>query len=141
MKHSTILPKLFKTSDTLLDNTPVNNIVLSNEDLELKANDDGWTVAHILARFGRLPDTFTNLELADNNGWSVAHVLARIDKLPETFTNLELADKDGWTVAHVLASRHKLPVSFTNLELKDNTGISVEFVCSIFNNVSAVSEV
>jgi len=63
---------------------------------------DGCRVAHIAARYGRLPLDFNQWDLADKSGWSVAHEAAWYDKLPAGFDQWELADKSGLTVRDVI---------------------------------------
>jgi hypothetical protein len=69
------------------------------------ADEDGTTVAHVVARYGRLPVGFDGWELADNNGTTVAHVAAMVGNLPGGFDRWDLADKNGRTVADAVRLR------------------------------------
>ena len=60
--------------------------------------DDGWTVAHEAACWGRLPVGFGRWELADEDGWTVAHEAAATGHLPPDFKLWDLADHNGFTV-------------------------------------------
>lgn len=69
------------------------------------ASAAGWhvrsgprTVAHSMARLGRLPKDFYQWDIAVDEGWTVAHEAAAHGALPEGFTQWNLADKYGYTV-------------------------------------------
>jgi len=71
----------------------------------LSASAEEWsvrsgplTVAHAMARQGRLPMDFSQWNIAVDEGWTVAHEAAAHGKLPEDFNRWELADKYGYTV-------------------------------------------
>ena len=44
--------------------------------------EDGYTVAHVAARRGDLPNGFDRWDLADDDGWTVAQEAARAGTLP-----------------------------------------------------------
>lgn len=99
----------------------------------LLADEDGWTVAHVLAAKRVFPVDFPCWSVSDNIGFTVAHQAAQYKKLPKDFDQWELADKKGVTVAHVAARMGVLPLdSFTSderkriLALTDTEGISVD---------------
>lgn len=75
------------------------------------------------------------LELADEDGWTVAHILASKKMLPKDFSNFTLADNAGWTVAHVVAQQldYETMKRFPReiLDLKDNSGVSVQLTASV----------
>ena len=85
------------------------------------------TIGHFLARQKRLPEGFSQWELADNNGWTIAHEAARVGKLPvKSFQNWTLADNKGWTVAHeIIKANKKISKKFHEWYVKDNRGITV----------------
>lgn len=75
------------------------------------------------------------LSMADEDGWTVAHILASKCALPADFNDFALADNTGWTVAHVVAQNldHKTMNRFADeiYELKDHSGVSVGLTLSI----------
>lgn len=74
---------------------------------DLKEHDDnGFTLAHILAEHNLLPEGFTDYLLADNGGTTVAHIVAAYGKLPPNFLDFDAADQYGCTVADVLSTRN-----------------------------------
>ena len=106
----------------------------------LAADEDGWTITHILASRRVFPADFSYWGVADDQGTTVAHQAANYKKLPKDFNQWELSDKKGITVAHVAARQGILP--FTNfpneeqkrlLALTDSQGISVQDEVSAYN--------
>jgi hypothetical protein len=55
----------------------------------------------------RQPEGFVRWELADENGRTVAHEAAEFGKLPEGFDMWHLADKNGKTVRDLYNEREK----------------------------------
>jgi hypothetical protein len=45
-------------------------------------------------------DGFHEWGLADNEGKTVAHLVARIRGLPDNFDQYDMVDNNGWTVGH-----------------------------------------
>ncbi len=98
-------------------------------------NEDGWTVAHELARKGTLPKKWITEELLrveDNElGTTIAHELAYSGTLPEEFITdnlLRIKDWVGWTVAHELAWEGTFPkekITDELLRVKNNDGLTV----------------
>jgi hypothetical protein len=66
---------------------------------------------------GRLPESFTQWDLADNQGLTVAHEAALLGLLPKDFDRWELATHSGVTVAFFAALSGTLPVTFDKWEL------------------------
>jgi ankyrin repeat protein len=99
------------------------------------ADENGRTVAHVSAEFGRLPEDFTHWDLADMDGFTVAHAAARYGHLSKDFAHWNLADKDGWTVAHVAARYGHLPKDFAHWNLADKDGWTVAHVAAQFGHL------
>ena len=91
----------------------------------------GRTVAHEAATYGQLPNDFSQWELADRDGWTVAHEAAKHDHLPANFSKWDLA-KDGWTVAHEAAVTGNLPADFDRWDLTDRTGRTVAYMANTY---------
>jgi hypothetical protein len=66
------------------------------------SNDEGWTVAHELARMGYGFEDEKVLKLADDYGWTVAHEMAKQGYAFDDPEILDLEDEDGWTVEDVM---------------------------------------
>ena len=66
--------------------------------------------------------------LADIRGWTVAHVAAMEGNLPEDFKHWEWADLRGSSVAHFAAVRGHLPKGFNLWDLKNGYGETVKEV-------------
>jgi hypothetical protein len=69
-----------------------------------RADDKGWTVAHVAASYGYLPEEFkawgtAAWGLSNIDGYTVAHEAARAGILPEDFEYWAFKDKNGNTVA------------------------------------------
>jgi len=90
-------------------------------------NAGSWTIAHVAAKYGNLPDGFDQWEIADEYKWTVAHEAAVFGKLPDGFDRWEMADDNGDTVAHIAAVWGSLPFDFDfdQFELTNNQGLSV----------------
>lgn len=96
---------------------------LTKEQLKLADFKTGWTVAHDLAVYGTLTETFLAsfdeetvrelLLLRNKKGWTVAHFLASQGTLPRRYVTMEeillAAEPGGWTVAHDLAQSGNFP--------------------------------
>lgn len=83
----------------------------------LVADEDGWTIAHILASRRVFPKDFPCWGASDDQGTTVAHQAAYYKKLPDDFDQWELADTHGTTVAHIAARMGVLPLNL--LEQKE----------------------
>lgn len=95
----------------------------------LVADEDGWTIAHILASKRVFPKDFPCWGASDDNGTTVAHQAAYYKKLPTDFDQWELADTHGTTVAHIAARMGILPLGQLNQEkimsMTNTQGVSV----------------
>ncbi len=95
----------------------------------LVADEDGWTIAHILASKRVFPKDFPCWGASDDNGTTVAHQAAYYKKLPTDFDQWELADTHGTTVAHIAARMGILPLGQLNQEkimsMTNAQGVSV----------------
>ena len=77
-----------------------------------------------MAKFGTLPKDFNDWEL-NFNGFSVAHMAARYNNLPINFNKWEICDSRKWSVAHEAAENGNLPENFNRWTLIDNRNKSV----------------
>lgn len=88
------------------------------------ADDDGYTVAHYVARFQVMPELWEYWTLKDNEGWTPAHQAASYRMLPHNFNHWDVKDNKGDTVAHVAARYGHLPLNLFNkpeiMGLKNN---------------------
>ncbi len=80
----------------------------------LVSDEDGWTVAHVLAAEKVFPVDFPYWELRDLKGFSVAHQAAFHKKLPIGFTKWLIVDERGDSVAHVAARNGTFPTVYQN---------------------------
>ena len=80
----------------------------------LVSDEDGWTIAHVLAAEKVFPVDFPHWELRDSKGFSVAHQAAFHKKLPTGFTKWLIVDLKGDSVAHVAARNGTFPVVYQN---------------------------
>ena len=80
----------------------------------LVADEDGWTIAHILAANQVFPADFEHWEVKDHKGFSVAHQAAFHKKLPDGFSKWLIVDLNGDSVAHVAARNGTFPVTYQN---------------------------
>jgi hypothetical protein len=90
-------------------------------------NINGTTPAHIAAKYGALPDGFSDWALEDEEGTSVAHVAAEWNELPSDFDQWSIG-ADTWTsVAHCAAEHGTIPDFFPKelWYMKDATGRTV----------------
>ena len=97
----------------------------------LVADEDGWTVAHVLAATRVFPVDFPYWDLRDNKGYTVAHQAAFHKKLPEGFNMWLLVDEDMNSVAHVAARNGTFPFRYQNdqnvfFKHTNNKGVSVK---------------
>ena len=80
----------------------VRNLIPKNGPHLYQIKDEyGWTVAHVAAAHGYLPEDFDQWELCNISGWTVAHEAARYNSLPKYFDKWELATKNGYTVRNI----------------------------------------
>ena len=80
----------------------------------LVADEDGWTIAHVLAANQVFPVDFEHWEVKDHKGFSVAHQAAFYKKLPSGFGKWLIVDDRGDSVAHVAARNGTFPVVYQN---------------------------
>lgn len=93
------------------------------------ADEDGWSVAHEVAKRRTLPADFPHWSLADQSGYTVAHVAAQYGHLVCPESCLDFVDHSGTTVAHLLARRGELPPSLQRSDVLRKTtsaGVSVQ---------------
>ncbi len=102
----------------------------------LVADEDGWTIAHILASKRVFPKDFPCWGASDDHGTTVAHQAAYYKKLPIDFDQWGLADMFGTTVAHIAARHGVLPVDQLNQEkimsMTNAQGVSVQDELKIY---------
>ena len=87
--------------------------LLKQEDYLVQDND-GWTIAHVLAYQKVFPVDFPYWDVKDKDGFSVAHQAAFYKKLPEGFTQWLIIDNQGDSVAHVAARKGVFPLKYQN---------------------------
>ena len=80
----------------------------------LITDEDGWTIAHVLAADKVFPADFEHWEVKDHKGFSVAHQAAFHKKLPDGFSKWLIIDLKGDSVAHVAARNGTFPVIYQN---------------------------
>ena len=104
--------------------------LLKQEDYLVQDND-GWTVAHVLAAEKVFPVDFPYWDVKDKDGFSVAHQAAFHKKLPNGFTQWLIVDDRGDSVAHVAARNGTFPFKYQNdrntfFKHTNNKGVSVK---------------
>ena len=80
----------------------------------LMSDEDGWTIAHVLAANQVFPVDFEHWEVKDHKGFSVAHQAAFHKKLPNGFSKWLIVDLKGDSVAHIAARNGTFPVIHQN---------------------------
>ena len=80
----------------------------------LVSDEDGWTIAHVLAAEKVFPVDFEHWEAKDHKGFSVAHQAAFHKKLPNGFSKWLIVDHRGDSVAHIAARNGTFPVAYQN---------------------------
>ena len=80
----------------------------------LVSDEDGWTIAHVLAAEKVFPVDFEHWEVKDRKGFSVAHQAAFYKKLPSGFGKWLIVDDRGDSVAHVAARNGTFPTVYQN---------------------------
>ena len=80
----------------------------------LVSDEDGWTIAHVLAAEKVFPVDFEHWEAKDHKGFSVAHQAAFHKKLPTGFTKWLIVDLKGDSVAHIAARNGTFPTVYQN---------------------------
>jgi hypothetical protein len=74
--------------------------------------EQGYTLAHLAAKHGCLPNKIKLFSIKDASGRTAAHEAAKYNHLPANFSLWKMESLSGWTVAHELAYYHTLPLSF-----------------------------
>ena len=97
----------------------------------LVSDEDGWTIAHVLAANQVFPVDFEHWEVKDHKGFSVAHQAAFYKKLPSGFTKWLIVDLKGDSVAHIAARNGTFPTVYQNnhnvyYKHMNNSGVSVK---------------
>ena len=105
----------------------------------LVTDEDGWSVAHVLAAEEVFPVDFPHWELSDQKGFSVAHQAAFHKKLPNGFSKWLIVDHRGDSVAHVAARNGTFPVAYQNnhntfYKHVNHKGVSVKDEVKAFGN-------
>lgn len=92
---------------------------------QLEIREGSRTLAHLLATLNKLPAGFSHWTWRDDLERTVAHEAARFGGLPRECDCLDLADHRGRTVAHELARKGTLPADFTGWEWAAKNGETV----------------
>ena len=100
-------------------------------------NINGTTPSHIGAKYGYLPEGFSDWALEDEEGATVAHVAAEWGELPDDFDQWSIG-ADKWTsVAHWAAEHGTIPKNFPKelWYMKNNHGKTVAQVAQEYGNL------
>ena len=97
----------------------------------LVSDEDGWSIAHVLASQRVFPVDFEHWEVKDHKGFSVAHQAAFHKKLPSGFGKWLIVDDRGDSVAHVAARNGTFPTAYQNnhntfYKYTNSKGVSVK---------------
>lgn len=100
-------------------------------------NINGTTPAHIAAKYGSLPEGFSDWALEDEECTSVAHVAAEWGELPDDFDQWDIGAKTGASVAHWAAEHGTIPKNFPKelWYMKDANGRTVAQTAQYFENL------
>lgn len=87
--------------DTYVDNV-LRGAVYTDFNILKRADDDGSTIAHVMAFVGVRITEDAVLRLVDNNGWSVAHEMAHRGHRFDSEDIQKLTTRDGVSVMDIM---------------------------------------